>query len=66
MQVQVKDIQGKSVKSLDLPEAIYNVELNDHVLHHVVKAYLANKRQGTHATKTRSYVSGGGKKPFKQ
>jgi large subunit ribosomal protein L4 len=66
MQVQVKDIKGNNVKSIDLPDSIYNVELNDHVLHHVVKAYLANKRQGTHATKTRAYVSGGGKKPYKQ
>ncbi len=66
MQIQVKDINGKNLKSVELPDAIYGVELNDHVLHHVVKAYLANKRQGTHATKTRSYVSGGGKKPFKQ
>ncbi len=66
MQVEVKDIKGNRVKTIDLPDAIYNVELNDHVLHHVVKAYLANKRQGTHATKTRAYVSGGGKKPYKQ
>ena len=66
MQVQVKNIQGKAVKNIDLPDAIYNVELNEHVLHHAVKAYLANQRQGTHATKTRAYVSGGGKKPYKQ
>lgn len=66
MQLQVKNLQGKAVKSIDLPDAIYNVELNEHVLHHVVKAQLANQRQGTHATKTRSYVSGGGKKPYKQ
>lgn len=66
MQVAVKNISGKQVKSIDLPEAIYGLELNDHVLHHVVKAYRANKRQGTHATKTRSTVNGGGKKPFRQ
>jgi large subunit ribosomal protein L4 len=66
MQLQVKNIQGKSVKTIDLPDSIYKVELNEHVLHHVVKAYFANQRQGTHATKTRSYVSGGGKKPYKQ
>ncbi len=66
MQVQVKNIQGKAVKTIELPEAIYNVELNEHVLHHTVKAYLANQRQGTHATKTRAYVSGGGRKPYKQ
>ncbi|MCX6130509.1 MAG: 50S ribosomal protein L4 [Proteobacteria bacterium] len=66
MQVEVKDIQGKRVKTIELPDAIYDVELNEHVLHHVVKAYMANQRQGTHATKTRAYVSGGGKKPYKQ
>ena len=67
MQLQVKNIQGKATnKSVDLPDSIYKVELNEHVLHHVVKAHLANQRQGTHATKTRSYVSGGGKKPYKQ
>lgn len=66
MQVAVKNISGKQVKSIDLPEDIYGLELNDHVLHHVVKAYRANRRQGTHATKTRSTVNGGGKKPFKQ
>ncbi len=66
MQLQVKNIQGKAVKTIDVPDSIYKVELNEHVLHHVVKAQLANLRQGTHATKTRSYVSGGGKKPYKQ
>lgn len=66
MQIKVKDINGKEVKSIDLPDAIYGVEMNEHVLHTVVKAYRANRRQGTHATKTRSFVSGGGKKPFKQ
>lgn len=69
MQVAVKDIKGNDVKSIDLPDSIYGLELNDrndHVLHHVVKAYQANRRQGTHATKTRSTVNGGGKKPFRQ
>lgn len=66
MQVQVKNFQGNAVRTIDLPDAIYKVELNEHVLHHTVKAYLANQRQGTHATKTRAYVSGGGRKPYKQ
>jgi large subunit ribosomal protein L4 len=66
MQVEVKNISGKAVKKIDLPESIYGVEMNEHVLHLVVKAYRANRRQGTHATKTRAFVSGGGKKPFKQ
>lgn len=66
MQLKIKDINGKDVKSIELPDDIYNVEMNEHVLHAAVKTYRANKRQGTHATKTRSFVSGGGKKPFKQ
>lgn len=66
MQIKVKDISGKEVKTIDLPESIYGVEMNEHVLHTVVKGYQANRRQGTHATKTRAFVSGGGKKPFKQ
>ena len=66
MQVAVKDITGKEVKKIDLPEDIFGLELNDHILHQVVKAYQANRRQGTHATKTRAFVSGGGKKPFRQ
>ncbi len=66
LQVEVKNISGKVMKKVSLPEAIYGVEMNEPVLHAVVKAYRANRRQGTHATKTRSYVSGGGKKPFKQ
>jgi large subunit ribosomal protein L4 len=66
MEIQVKDIKGKAVKNINLPAAIYGVEMNEHVLHLVVKAYQAARRQGTHATKTRAFVSGGGKKPFKQ
>ena len=66
MQVDVKDITGKKIRSIELPKEVFAVELNEHVLHTAVKGYLANKRQGTHATKTRSLVSGGGKKPFKQ
>lgn len=66
MKAEVKDIKGAVVKTIDIPEDIYGVELNDHLLHSVVKGYQANRRQGTHATKTRAFVSGGGKKPFKQ
>ncbi|MGE0171560.1 MAG: 50S ribosomal protein L4 [Oligoflexales bacterium] len=66
MQIDVRDIKGKSVKKLTLPESIFNVPLNDYVLYSVAKAFQANQRQGTHAVKTRSFVSGGGKKPFKQ
>jgi large subunit ribosomal protein L4 len=66
MNWDVIDRNGKKVGSVELPEAVFNVELNQAVLHQVVKAYRANRRQGTHATKTRSLVAGGGKKPFKQ
>lgn len=66
MQIEVKNISGSQVKTIDLPESIYAVEMNDHVLYSVVKAYRSNRRQGTHSTKSRSMVSGGGKKPFRQ
>lgn len=66
MKWDVLNIKGQKVKTVELPEAIYGVQMNEHVLHTVVKAYQANRRQGTHATKTRALVSGGGKKPFKQ
>ncbi len=64
MKLDVQNLEGKAVGSIDLPESIYGVEMNEHVLHTVVKAYRANRRQGTHATKTRSLISGSGKKPF--
>lgn len=66
MKWDVVNVRGEKVKTVDLPEAIYQVEMNESVLHTVVKAYQANRRQGTHATKTRAFVSGGSKKPFKQ
>ncbi len=66
MELQVYGIDGKATKKINVPDEIYNVEMNMAVLHSVVKAYQANRRQGTHATKTKAMVSGGGKKPFKQ
>lgn len=66
MKIDVHNLEGAKVGSTDLPESIYGVEMNEHILHTVVKAYRANRRQGTHATKTRSLISGTGKKPFKQ
>ena len=66
MQIEVKDIKGKAVKKADLPDEVFGVEMNEHVLHTAVKAIQANLRQGTHATKTRSLIRGGGKKPFRQ
>jgi len=66
MELQVHNITGKAVKTIKLPDDVFAVPMNEHVLHTAVKAYLANVRQGTHATKTKANVSGGGKKPFKQ
>ena len=66
MKWQVINIKGEKVRDIELPDGIYAVDMNEPVLHTVVKAQLANKRQGTHATKTRSTVNGTGKKPFKQ
>jgi len=66
MEVQVFDINGKALKKLQLPESVFGVPMNENILHAVIKGYLANKRQGTHSTKTKGLVSGGGKKPFKQ
>lgn len=66
MDLQVFNIDGKPVKKISVPDSIYALDLNDAVLHSVVKAYQANRRQGTHMVKTRSLVAGSGKKPFKQ
>jgi large subunit ribosomal protein L4 len=66
MELQVYNIEGKALRKIQVPDEIYGVEMNGAVLHQVVKAYQANRRQGTHATKTKAMVSGGGKKPFKQ
>lgn len=66
MQVEVKNQTGKALKQITLDDAIFGLEMNEHLLHTAVKAYQANRRQGTHWAKTRSFVSGGGKKPFKQ
>lgn len=57
---------GKKGRARDLPEALFDGVIHEGVLHQVVKAYLSNQRQGTHAGKNRSAVSGGGRKPWKQ
>jgi large subunit ribosomal protein L4 len=62
----VYDREGKESGRLDLPESIFNAPLNTAVLHQAVKRQQANDRQGTHQTKTRGDVSGGGRKPWKQ
>ena len=60
------NLEGKVLEELDLPEAAFGVEPNEHVIWEAVKTYLANQRQGTRATKTISFVRGGGRKPWRQ
>ena len=64
--VAVYNMEGKEVDSIDLDDAIFGVEVNDHLVHMAVVQQLANKRQGTQKAKTRSEVSGGGRKPWRQ
>jgi len=64
--MKVMDMAGKEVGEIALSDAVFGAEVNSAVLHIAVKSYLANQRQGTQSTKTRSEVSGGGKKPWKQ
>ena len=64
--VDLLNKEGKKVGNIELSDEIFNVEVNEDVMHEVVLNYLANQRQGTQSTKTRSEVSGGGKKPWKQ
>ena len=64
--MKVMDMAGKEVGEISLSDAVFGAEVNGAVLHLAVKSYLANQRQGTQSTKTRSEVSGGGKKPWKQ
>ena len=66
LEIDIKDMTGNNVRKLELPPAIFDVKPNPGLLHEVVVTLQANKRQGTHATKTRAFVSGGGKKPFRQ
>lgn len=67
MKVDILKIDGsKSSKKCELSDDIFGIEPNDHVIYLSVKSYLANQRQGTHKTKERSEVRGGGKKPWKQ
>ena len=64
--IDVYDINGKKVKELELNEAVFGIEPNEAVVHIVLVNFLANQRQGTQSTKTRSEVSGGGRKPWRQ
>ena len=64
--VSVYNIEGKEVGSIELNDAVFGVELNEHLVHMAVVNQLANNRQGTQSAKTRSEVSGGGRKPWRQ
>ena len=64
--VAVYNMEGKEVGSLELNDAIFGVEVNEHLVHMAVLQQLANNRQGTQKAKTRSEVSGGGRKPWRQ
>jgi len=64
--IDIKDKNNSSVGKLTLPEAVFSVSSKQGTVHDSIVNYLANQRQGTHATKTKGLVSGGGKKPYKQ
>ena len=64
--VSVYNIEGKEVGTIDLNDAVFGVEVNEHLVHMAVVSQLANNSQGTQKAKTRSEVSGGGRKPWRQ
>ena len=64
--VAVLNMAGAQVGTIELNDAIFGIEANEHVMHLVVVQYLANQRQGTQSTKTRAEVRGGGRKPYRQ
>ena len=64
--VSVYNMEGKEVGTIELNDAVFGVEVNEHLVHMAVVNHLAAKRQGTQSAKTRSEVSGGGKKPWRQ
>ncbi|MGA9190315.1 MAG: 50S ribosomal protein L4, partial [Anaerolineales bacterium] len=66
MKVDVVNIQGEKVKTVDLPSAIFEAPIKPDLMHQALERQLANARQGTHDTKTRGEVSGGGRKPWRQ
>ena len=64
--IDVYNVEGKKVSTVDLKEEIFGLEPNENIVHSVLINFLANQRQGTQSTKTRSEVSGGGRKPWRQ
>ena len=66
MQIEVKDLTGSKVGTVDLPAEIFEAPINKDLMHQALQRQLANARLGTHNTRGRGEVAGGGKKPFKQ
>ncbi|MBF0566341.1 MAG: 50S ribosomal protein L4 [Nitrospirae bacterium] len=66
LEAEIKDKSNNVVEKVGLPEGVFGLEVRQDILHTAVLNYLANQRQGTHATKTRGLVRGGGRKPWKQ
>jgi large subunit ribosomal protein L4 len=67
MELKVYKLDGsRSEQTVTLPKEVFEIEPNHHLIYHAVRTYLSNKRQGTHKTKERNEVRGGGKKPFRQ
>ncbi len=64
--VSVLNMEGSEVGTIELSDAVFGVEVNEHLVHQAVLSQLANNRQGTQKAKTRSEVSGGGRKPWRQ
>lgn len=64
--IQMINMEGNPVEEIELKDELFDVEINEHAVYLVVKNILANKRQGTHAAKTRAEVRGGGRKPWRQ
>ena len=64
--IEVKNLSGKTVGDVELDDSVFGVDVNEHLLWEVVKAQRAKRRAGTHSTKRRDEVRGGGKKPYKQ
>src|SRR5512137_1500213 len=66
MQIDVVNVDGRKVGQMELADEVFGRKVRDHLLWEMVKAQQAAKRAGTHATRTRAFVRGGGKKPYKQ
>lgn len=66
IEIEIRDIHNNIIGKKEVPDVVFNNTASESVVHSAVVAYLANMRQGTHATKTRAMVSGGGRKPWRQ